>query len=512
MIPEITISSTQLTQDLSAIAPELVLIVTIVALVIIDLFMRREVSFAISLIALLGLFLALHLMLNKFYESDYSRTAFFGLLAVDYFTIFFKLLFILATFLVVLLTLQQQQLFSYRVGEYYALLLTATMAMCFLVSARHFVLFFLALETVSITSYVLAAYQKDEPLSIEAGLKYLIYGAAASAVMLFGISYLYGLTGSLEVTAWVQSLSSISALTMMMALLLVFVGVAFKIAAVPFHFWAPDVYQGAPTPITAYLSVASKVAGFGALLRIFLPLFTDLLVPEIKKFSLYVQPYSFHFALFFWIISVITMTFGNLVAIRQDNLKRLLAYSSIAHCGYILMAMTVLNASALEAMLFYFLVYLFMNIGAFYCAIVLENKTGRGEISAYSGLIQKYPYLVAGFAVILFSLTGLPPLGGFIGKFLIFAAVVKAALNSPYALFYFSLVIIGVLNSVISLFYYVKILKVMALEKSQRTIGIPWTTTESVLITIFIVAIFYLFVLWQQPYLLIESVVKTIVL
>ncbi|MCX7765887.1 MAG: proton-conducting transporter membrane subunit, partial [Candidatus Sumerlaeia bacterium] len=193
-------------------------------------------------------------------------------------------------------------------------------------------------------------------------------------------------------------------------------------------------------------------------------------------------------------------------------LKRLLAYSSIAHCGYILMAMTGLNTPALEAMLFYFLVYLFMNIGAFYCAIVLENKTGRSEISAYSGLIQEYPYLVTGFAIILFSLTGLPPLGGFIGKFLIFAAVVNEALNSPYSLFYFSLVIIGVLNSVISLFYYVKILKVMTLEKAPQKIGVPWTQTESVLITIFIVAIFYLFVLWHQPYLLIENLVKTIVL
>lgn len=512
MTSELTLSFSQLAQDISAIAPEVVLIITILCLIIIDLFLRREATFAISLFAIIGLFIALHLLLNKFWQPNFSRTAFFELLAIDYFTSFFKLIFILSTFLVVLLTLQSQQILHYRLGEFYALLLTTTMAMCFLVSSRNFVLFYLSLETLSISAYVLAAYMKDDAFSTEAGLKYMIYGASASAVMLFGISYLYGLSGSLEITAWVQTLTPQSAITTVLALLLVFVGVAFKVAAVPFHFWAPDVYQGAPTPITAYLSVASKVAGFGALLRIFLPLFQELLLPGVKKFSPYLHPYLFHFAGFFWIISVATMTLGNLVAIRQNNLKRLLAYSSIAHCGYILMAMTVLDAAALKAMLFYFLIYMFMNLGAFYCAIVLENKTGQGEIPHYKGMVNEYPYLVAGFGIILFSLTGLPPLGGFIAKYLIFAAVVQKALNSPHTFFYFSLAIIAALNTVISLFYYVRILKVMVLESSLRKFGIPWTSTESILITLFVLAILYLFVLWAQPYLFIENAIKSIIL
>ncbi|MCD6384846.1 NADH-quinone oxidoreductase subunit N [Candidatus Sumerlaeota bacterium] len=501
----------QLPRDLSTIAPEIALVITILALILIDLLMRGEVSFSISFFAIIGVFISLHLLFNAFYNPAPSRTAFWGLLAVDKFTLFLKLIFLLSTFLVILLTLQSNLIYPYRVGEYYTLLLTATMAMCFLVSARNFILFYLALETLSISSYVLATYTKRDVFSTEAGLKYLIYGAAASAVMLFGISYLYGLTGTLDITAWVNVLTPVTSLTVLLALLLVFVGIAFKISAVPFHFWAPDVYQGAPTPITAYLSVASKIAGFGALFRVSLPLFTDLIIPGSKKILLMLGPYHFQFATFFWIISVITMTFGNLVALRQNNLKRLLAYSSIAHAGYILMGMTVLDAAALKAMLFYFLIYMFMNIGAFYCAIVLENKTRIGDITHYKGIVNEYPYLVVGFGVILFSLTGIPPFGGFIGKYLLFAAVVNKALSTPHAMFYFSLAIIGVLNSVISLYYYVRILKIMVLESPAKKIGVPWTPVESLLIAIFVIAIFYLFVLWTQPYVLIENVVKSII-
>ncbi|MBF0245909.1 MAG: NADH-quinone oxidoreductase subunit N [Planctomycetes bacterium] len=284
--------------------------------------------------------------------------------------------------------------------------------------------------------------------SSEAALKYVIYGALASGIMLFGISWLYGLSGQLSFYGMAETFSSLSggeALALkaisVFALLMVFVGFAYKVAAVPFHMWCPDVYEGAPTPITAILSVGPKAAGFAVMIRFFAVVFGESAIPWMPLMGL---------------ISVLTMTLGNLVAIVQDNVKRLLAYSSIAHAGYLLMAVAVFSSDAISAVMFYLGVYMLMNLGAFLVVIAVRESTGREDIGAYKGLSQTHPLLALTMAVFLFSLVGLPPLGGFIGKFYIFAALLHKG-----GVWYYSLALIGVLNSAISLYYYARVLKAM---------------------------------------------------
>jgi NADH-quinone oxidoreductase subunit N len=259
-------------------------------------------------------------------------------------------------------------------------------------------------------------------------------------------------------------------LTFFLVLALLLAGLGFKIAMVPFHFWCPDVYQGAPTPITAFLSVVSKSAGFSALLRVMLPFFLvakpDLTL-NVRFFGLMELP------VFFGLLSVVTMTFGNLVALRQTDVKRLLAYSSIAHAGYLLMGLTVYNRASIEAIFFYFFVYLFMNFGAFWVVIVLINRLGSSDIEKFRGAASKAPYLFAAMFIFLISLTGLPPTAGFVGKFMLFKVVIGAGLTqmtiaglmTPMAVFYFAVALIGLLNSAISLYYYMKIARSMAFDK-----------------------------------------------
>jgi NADH-quinone oxidoreductase subunit N len=333
--------------------------------------------------------------------------------------------------------------------------------MVLMAGASNLLMMYLALELSSIASYILSGYTKEAPDSSEASLKYVIYGAASSGMMLYGISIIYGLTGSLDIYAINQVLAqgNYNTIVLLIAGVLTIAGFGYKISAVPFHFWTPDVYEGAPITITAFLSVASKAGGFAMMIRFFKVTFIDSNAVSLPA-GVWASLKGFEWFDLVAVLSVLTMTFGNLVAIWQNNLKRLLAYSSIAHAGYMLMGVVVLSNEGLAAIMLYFVVYLFMNLGAFYIVMLVANQTGSEDIEDYKGLGPRAPFITVALAVFLISLTGLPPTAGFIGKLYLFAAL----LNHGWVW----LAVVGALNSVISLYYYVRIFRNMYLRSSDQ--------------------------------------------
>jgi NADH-quinone oxidoreductase subunit N len=365
-----------------------------------------------------------------------------------------------------------------RVGEYYSLLVAMTLGMFLMTGASNLLMMVLAMELTSLSSYILAGYTREAPDSSEASMKYIIFGAVSSGVMLYGISILFGLTGSLDYAAInkILTLRLPSYLALLTATVLIIVGFGYKISAVPFHFWTPDVYEGAPITITAFLSVASKAAGFAMMIRFFKVVFMD---PAILTLSagMWASIFAFDWNRVLAILCVLTMTLGNLIAVWQDNLKRLLAYSSIAHAGYMLMGVVILSDKGIAAVLIYFIMYLFMNLGAFYIVMLVANKTGSEDISAYRGLGYRAPLLGVAMAVFLISLTGLPPTAGFIGKLYLFAAVLDAK--------WIWLAVVGVVNSVISLYYYARVLRYMFLrDPAEKSSSFQVMKTEIVLVLV----------------------------
>ncbi|MBN1866851.1 NADH-quinone oxidoreductase subunit N [Candidatus Sumerlaeota bacterium] len=456
--------------QLRGVYPELVLSILICAVIGLDMLVPLRLSrVACGLLSLAGTSLALLFAFVEPGRPGMEALTFGAAVTHDRIAAFFRILLLLGASASFLFLLRSDETVGYRQGEYCALILGAVLGACFLVSSDNLVLFVVGLETLSLCSYVLAGFLKHERLSAEASLKYVIYGGVASGVMLFGLSYFYGLTGTLSIEACARALLALDAggpsmrLAAAMILLLILAGVGFKIAMVPFHFWCPDIYQGAPTPVTAFLAVVSKGAGFGALLRLLSPFFAAS-TPALTTFDVPVL---------FGCLAVVTMTFGNLVAIRQGDVKRLLAYSSIAHAGYLLLGFTVAAPVALEAILFYLFVYLFMTFGAFWVVVVLVNRLGSSSIDAFRGTAAKAPFLFAALFVCLISLTGIPPTAGFAGKFMLFKLVVGAGIDQmaagarPLAAFYFFLALAGVLNSAISLYYYMRIARAMVFDKSE---------------------------------------------
>jgi NADH-quinone oxidoreductase subunit N len=324
--------------------------------------------------------------------------------------------------------------------------------MFLMAAAGNLLMAYLSLEFVSLTSYVLTGFLPHDRRSGEAALKYLIYGGVASGAMIYGMSWLFGLTGTMDYAGIAQRLAALDAPSrgaLFLALVLVLAGFGYKISAVPFHMWAPDVYTGAPIPVTAFLAVGSKAAGFAMLLRFF----NFGMTPEGPGTALGGIP----FPQLATLVCAATMTLGNLAAISQTNMKRLLAYSSIAHAGYALLGFVVFADAGLQAVIFYLTVYYIMNLGAFWVVMLIHNVTGREDIDAYRGLAWRGGSLPAlALAIFLFSLAGLPPLAGFVGKFYVFAAGIQGRL--------YALVVVGVLNSVVSLYYYARVVKMMFLD------------------------------------------------
>jgi len=461
-------SASQVVANCVAIAPELTLAAAMLAVLLVDLaVLSPQTTGATAWIAASGLGAAFVMLMQ--FEPGPDPAAFSGAIRLDSLALFFQKIFVLGSLAVCLFSTASREIKGYRHGEYYALILSATLGAMFLAAANDFLVLLLSIETLSLSSYVLAGYLRAERGSAEASLKYVLYGAVASGVMTFGISYLYGMTGTLKIAGVFAPLEKpAGSLAFLAALAMVLAGVGFKISAVPFHNWTPDVYEGSPTPITAFLAVVSKSAGFAILLRLILQAgatasgFDPLLVAQRLRGA--------GIDVLFWLLAAATMTVGNLIAIRQTDIKRLLGYSSIAHAGYLLMAFTVLSPAAWDALLFYFVVYYLMTLGAFYVAIVLESQLGSARISACRGMWVASPYLVVAMAVFLISLTGLPPTAGFPGKLKLFKVLIDAALGEggrgPW--FYLSLALIGAANSVVSLYYYFNIVRAMTLEHYEK--------------------------------------------
>mgnify|MGYP001819404172 CR=1 FL=1 len=407
-----------------------------------------------TLASLFGLVVTLALVIWVQRDLDGTRVILSGLFVLDGFAYYWKLLVLVATGLTVCLSTRFIEEGGYRPGEYYSLILLAATGMLFMVSGFSLLSIWISLELMAMSSYVLAGYFKNELKSVEAALKYFILGALSSAIMLYGISLLYGTTGTVKLFDMAAALPAAAAehgMLVDMGWILLAVGLLFKVAAAPFHMWTPDVYQGAPTPVTAFLAVGSKAASFAILLRI---MFQGL------------PPGTVDWQSVFAVVAALTMIWGNLAALTQTNVKRMLAYSSVGHAGYILLGVIAANQVGLWAALFYLAAYTFMTMGTFGVVILLERKEYAGETyEDYAGLARRAPLLAALMLIFLLSLTGIPPTGGFFGKIYLFAAVVKAG--------YTWLAVVGVLTSAISLYYYFGIVVNMYLKPSEDETPMP---------------------------------------
>ena len=433
--------------NINSLTSEIAVVVLALLIIAFDLMLpRQETRRSLGYMAACGL---LGILLYVFTQYGTGATVYHGYFVVDNFALFFKQLFLAATLFTILFSVDYVEKRIHSSGEFYALLLFALLGMMVMASANDLLTLFVGLELMAIVFYVLVGFNLDSAKSSEAGVKYMVLGSASSAVLLYGISWIYGSTGSLMLSEIASRVSASPA--MLLGLGLMLAGFCFKLSIVPFHMWAPDVYEGAPTPVTALLAMASKAAGFAVLLRVFLLAFANL------------QDY--------WlpIVSVLaaaSMVAGILVAIWQTNIKRMLAYSSIAQAGYILSGLVAGNAAGVKGMLFYAVLYMFANVGAFCVVVAVSNYSGSNEIDDFSGLSQKSPLLALVMTVALLSMAGLPPMAGFAGKLYIFTAIADQG--------YLWLALLGFVMSMISVYYYLSVVKVMysRTAKDQREMAV----------------------------------------
>jgi NADH-quinone oxidoreductase subunit N len=379
-----------------------------------------------------------------------TRTTLFSFnesFTIDNYSLFFNFIFLLSTGLTILISHNYIKREEINHGEYYALLMFSTIGMMLMAAGADLLNIYIGLEVMSISIYILAGFKRSKLISNEASLKYFLLGAFAAGFLLYGISIIYGTTGTInlkQIASFIAGKGGISDPLLLMGMGLIIIGLGFKVASVPFHAWVPDVYEGAPMSIMAFMSVGPKAAGFAAFLRIFTTAFGTT---------------HYEWQKIIFILAILTMTIGNIVAIAQTNIKRMLAYSSIAHAGYLLIAMVAANNMGVPATLFYILAYTFMNIGAFAIVIVLSHKGDEFiQINDYAGLGFKHPLLAIAMTIFMLSMAGIPPMAGFVGKFYIFSAAIKSG--------YVGLAVIGVINSVISVYYYLRITVIMYMKES----------------------------------------------
>jgi len=440
----------------AAFVPEIFLSALFLLVVAIDLFRIPNKRMVIAAVSVVGLVISGYFVYLQ--HAIPPDEFFLGMYAVDPFAIFFKYLFIVSGVFAVLISIDSVEVNlpeSRSLGEYYSLIVAMVLGMFLMASATDLLMMFLSLEMVSIISYVLVGYLKGQVRSSEAGLKYVIYGSVSSGLMIYGFSLIYGLTGETNIFAINEFLknNNVDSITLMLGSLLILGGFGYKAGVVPFHFWSPDVYEGAPTPITAYLSVGSKAAGFAMLIRFF-----RVTIPSSTGSE---DLFAIDWVSLLAVISVVSMVLGNFVALWQSNVKRMLAYSSIAHAGYILLGVIVADDLGTQATLFYLAAYTIMNIGAFFVVILISNEIGSDDVNDYRGIGKKMPLAAASLTIFLVSLTGLPPTVGFIGKLMIFSALLA---KGPIFVW---LAVIGVLTSVVSLYFYFKIPLNMYLREAE---------------------------------------------
>jgi NADH-quinone oxidoreductase subunit N len=462
------------TIDYFGLAPELVLAGGLCLVLMLDLFIDERKKWMLTAISSFTLLAAMVPVLMLALSETEIRTMFDGRYVVDNFSLVMKAVFLLAGYVVVLLSSSHIEQGEYWRGEYWFLLLTSLLGMLMMASSRDLVSIFVALEFLSIPAYMLAAWRKRDPKSNEAGVKYFLLGVFASAVMLYGMSLMYGVANSTLLTEIGAKFTATGEFSSVHALAVVFVvvGFAFKVSAVPFHTWAPDTYEGAPTPVTAFLSVASKAAGFVALVVLLytaFPLAQDIWQP------------------FIWVLSALTMTIGNVLALKQHNIVRMIAYSSISQGGFVLMPLAVAGLSgsgttALRSVVLYMIVYAATNLGVFAIILAVSNKTRSGEVSSYGGLFSYAPALGVLMTLFLASLAGIPPFGGWIAKFVAFQSLIQSQSTWGYAL-----AIVGAVNSVVAFGYYGNVMREIWMrpvpDSDTTAISVPGSLKLALVIT-----------------------------
>lgn len=447
--------------DWHALAPDVILAATIVIVLVADFVLPERSVWQTSRIAAVGVLAALVPIVTLAVDEVNRRDMFGGAYVVDNYALALKAFFLVATYVTILVSVDYIEEGDYYRGEFYFLLLTSVFGMSVMASARDLITLFVALETISIPTFILAAFRKHDRVSNEAGVKYYLIGVLSSALMLYGMSLIFGITGSTLLSDIAARIDDVGAEPLLaVAMFLSIVGFAFKVSAVPFHFWAPDTYEGAPTPVTAFLSVASKAGGFVALLNIiFFGFFTetgaDLWWGAV------------------WVLAALSMTLGNLGALRQENIVRMLAYSSVAQGGFMLVPFAAAGiagasgnfdvaSSSFEAVVVYLLVYGAMNLGAFAVVIAVARRTRSGAITSYRGLFQTSPALALTMTAFLASLAGVPPMAGWFAKFVMFRSALDAGTGWAVAL-----AVIAAVNSVIAFFYYAGVIRLMWFQDAE---------------------------------------------
>lgn len=429
--------------DLRPVMPEIVLCLAALVMLLAELVIRRKET--IGFLSIISAGIAAYTLAGSL------GTTFNGLYVSDGYSTFFKLIFLLSLILTVLISSRYLQTLKINFGEYYSLILFATLGMMLMASAADIIVLYMGLELMALSTYILAGFIRYDIKSNEAAMKYLLLGAFASAFLLYGTAMIYGLTGTTnlaDISAYIIKTGLASNPLLMLSMILFAVAFSFKIAAVPFHMWAPDAYEGAPTPITAFMSVGPKAAGFAVLGRVFLTAF---------------GPVQVDWSVIFIVIAILTMAVGNIIALSQTNIKRMLAYSSIAHAGYMLLGVIAATADGMAGMLNYMFIYAFMNIGAFAVIIMLRTEGFRGEdIRDYEGLAKTHPTAAALMLIFMFSLTGIPPMAGFMGKFYLFMSAISAG--------YTWLVVVAVIFSAISAYFYLRIVMLMYMREPREAV------------------------------------------
>lgn len=487
-IPYISISINETIKSLAFFYPEVTLVTGFLSVILADLFFSRKNAQFPFFLALLTLLLAAYLNFGMLAKAPIQL--FGGMIILDHLAVLFKLIFCFISLLFVLFVRYHKplQAGSKGTGDLFSILMAVQLGLNLMVMSQNLLMIYLSLEMVSVGSYLMVGYLSQNPRQSEAAMKYALFGAVCSAFMLYGMSLLYAFTGTLEIYSpeFVSFLSTTPFYSWGVGLILMLIGVAFKLSLVPFHFWAPDVYEGAPTPVTAFLSTGPKIAGFGLLIRILTP-FQPLGLSGVDN-----SLFSLTSVLAF--MAIFSMIVGNFGAIWQNNVKRMLAYSSIGHTGFMMMALFVFSASGFKALIFYMVIYSIMNMAAFMIADEVEEKTGKQNIDDYKGLGKPLNVLMIAMVIVLISLTGLPPTAGFTAKFLVFSAAIEAY-NSSGSVLIMTIILIGAISTVVSLFYYFRIpLNAFLRTSDNPVMGFKYSTRTYIsLVLVFLLIFFILF-------------------
>ncbi|MEK7327609.1 MAG: NADH-quinone oxidoreductase subunit N [Chloroflexota bacterium] len=436
--------------DLQPILPEIFLVLLAAVVMGLDLTLPESRRRQLGLVTAVGFFVAMALALIFALPGGEDALIFGGMIRHDFASFLFRMLFLFCGAITALLSLDVEGLG--RKGEYYAILIGCVLGMNFMAASADLIMLYLSLETTSIGLYALAGFLRDDDKSAESGLKYFLFGAFTATVMLYGFSLLFGYTGETNLYAIAEAVSAgaVPPLALIVSAVMIVVGIGFKVALVPFHFWTPDVYEGAPTPVTAFLSVASKSAGFAVLIRVFIA----------GLGAAATAPLGAGWLPMMMAMAAVTMTLGNLLALPQRNIKRLLAYSSIAHAGYAMMGIVAFSEQGIAATVLYLMAYALTNLAAFGVVILFARAAGSDEIADYAGLSRRSPGLALAMLVAFLSLGGMPPLVGFVSKFLVFAAAMQS--NLVWLTF------VGIINSIIGLYYYLIVLKVVYVKPAPE--------------------------------------------